>query len=108
MRGSSGLNSALSEGLRSLGQDLSMQYANLRQNALAQALGYAQAPGFQSMNAVNSLLTPYQQAPTMGLIPGLAQVGGTALGAYLGGPAGAAIGSQAASALGSLFRPKVG
>lgn len=100
-RNSSGIGQVLSGGLRQLGGDLAQQYAAMRQNALANALSYAQAPGVQSMNAVSSLLGPFQRPAQTGLIPGLAQVGSTALGAYLGGPGGAALTSGLFNSLGS-------
>lgn len=87
-RSSSGVGNAIGGGLRGLGQDLASQYASMKQNALMQALQYAQAPGHQSMNAVSSLLQPFQRAPKTGLLPGIAQFASGTLGSLAGMQAG--------------------
>jgi hypothetical protein len=85
-----------------------------QQNAIAQALGYAQAPQQSQMNDIQALLQALGLGTGTDLFalqqtPGKAGFGGaigTALGAGLGslaGPGGAQIGGQLGGAIGSQF-----
>lgn len=106
-RSSSGVGNAIGGGLRGLGQDLASQYATMKQSALQQALQYAQAPGQQSMNAVTSLLGPFQQAPSQGALGGLLTAAGSIAGSPwgpVGSGVGATIGQGVGSGISSMFR----
>lgn len=95
MRGSSATGQAIGSSLERLGQQLASQYAQIKQNALQQALGYAQAPGQQSLSAVNSLIGPYTKGMQQGLLPAL-------------GESASRIGGSFAKGLGYGFGSKLG
>lgn len=110
--GSSAFGLAATHAGGALEEQLASMREGLRVQALPQALSYAQQPitnqaAFmgQAMNAQPGAVPgPFQAQPGFGeqLYSTLMQAGGTAAGAYLGGPGGAQMGSNLGSWLGGM------